>query len=172
MPVDPVEFNQLKLDVEALQTQVDALEDQLDESETGSILDRLAQIEASMVSINQTVATKKSLEADISGHGTRLQELELEMVAFRNLLNALQRWRTDLRHEVYFSTATNLGGGTSWQVPNAYDETSVIMVFQSNLTLVDPALITLSEPSAGKFTSAVALTPGVRVFYFVKLPVA
>ena len=171
MPVDPVEFNTLKLLVDTMNTRLGVVEDDLDENEEGSLRDRMADVESSMTAINQVVALKQSLEDDINANKDEIDGLSTEMNSLRNLYRTLQRWRTDIRHELIYEKATGDGPKTTWTLSDFYDETSTFIVFQANLTLVDPSLITFSSPLLLKqFTSSVALTDDVHVIYFKALP--
>lgn len=170
MPITVAEFNALKARVALLETAVADLELLHDSSETGSIEYRLSRVEATMVSIQQVYAVKTALEAMISSHDQRITDNTNAIRALQGLTDALQEWRTDIRHELIFEQATNLGGGTSWELSNNYDQSSPFLVFQANLTLVDPANIVFGTDPTDQFTSSVSLTEDVRVLYFVRLP--
>lgn len=171
MPVDPVAFNTLKLLVDAMNVRLGVIEDDLDETEEGSVRDRVSDIESTMVSINQSVAMKQSLEDDISANIDSIDGISTELKSLRNLYRTLQQWRTDIRAEMIYEKATGDGPLTTWTVSEFYDSTAPFIVFQANLTLVDPSLITFSSPLILKqFTSSVALTDDVHVIYFKALP--
>jgi len=171
MPVDPVEFNTLKLLVDSMNVRLDVVEDDLDKTEEGSIKDRVSDLESTVAAINQITALKQSLEDDINANKDEINSIGTEVNSLRNLYRTLNRWRTDIRHEMIYEKATGDAPKTTWTLSEFYDSTSLFVVFQANLTLVDPSLITFSSPLILKqFTSSVALTDDVHVIYFKALP--
>lgn len=170
MPISETEFNDLVTRVGVLEAQIVVLQDELDETESGSIEDRLATIESSMASINQILALLTNQNLDFSAHEARIDTLEDTTDKNVNAIKALKKWRLDLRHELVYEEAVNGGGGTIWELSQAYDETSMFVVFQADLTLVDPGVITMSDPDGGVFTSGVVLTGGVHVIYMKGIP--
>lgn len=170
MPVDPAEFNTLKNDFEDLVDRVETLEDLLDATETGSVLKRLADLESSLVSISQVQAVKSVLESAIDANSNSLDAIDSAIQDLQNSVNSINRFRVDLRNELKYEKPSGDVAKTTWTLDNAYDEDAAFIVFQSNLTLVDPGLITFSDPDSGEFTSSVALTDDVRVIYFTALP--
>lgn len=169
MAVDPVAFNQLVIDVAALTTRVEALEDSIDVSVAGSLAERITSLESTTVSVAQVTAMKKTLAADITANTTAVAQLIAAIALTNTSIQTLNRWRVDLRHELMYEQATGDGAKTTWTLAEAYDETSSFIVFQSNLTLVDPSLITFSSPLTGEFTTSVSLTDDVHVIYMVSL---
>jgi len=165
MPVTIQMYNDLLNRVVALETNVVSILTQLDASDQGSILQRLSQIEASMVSINQVKALNKTTNRDLGNLTDQLISQQNQIKTINSMIQALNSWRLDLRHEVVFEQATNVSGN-DWTLSNKYDPEAPMFVFQASLTLVDPAVINMSDPEAGVFTSGAVLTPDVWVFYF------
>lgn len=169
MSVTSAEFHALKARVEANEAAIEVLEDALDATETGSVQDRLSTIESSMVSINQVTALLSALTDQISTHDSRISSNTNNIAALKGVVDALHKWRVDLRSELVFEEATDEGGATTWSLSNNYDPDATFLVFQADLTLVDPDNITLAADT-DEFTSSVALTAGVWVLYFKALP--
>lgn len=167
--ITDAQFNELYDQVQDIEDRLATVEDTLNVSVSGSLLERVATIERTMVSINQVVALKKVLEEQIESHDGTLDEIQEDITALRGLVNVLHKWRTDVRHELVYEEATDVGAGQTWELSQAWDSTSPIIVFQSALTLVDPSLISTVTDYEDRFASSVVLSGPVIVIYFKKL---
>lgn len=148
----------------------------LNQSNFDDLTDRVTELESLMtdvqntlVSINQVSALARLYRNDQDEIEERLDVLEAFKSSMTATIDALKRWRTDIRNELRYETATNVSGNT-WAVSEPFDPDQLVIVF-SGVVRALPAQITYDATSAalGRFTSSIALTSPVTVVYMTAI---